>query len=113
MEALRAPRTWSYNLGPLTRIPLGEGKVFVVAARLVAVFRARSGQLFATQATCPHRGGPLADGVIGGTQLVCPLHGFKFDLASGRALGNGCAPLKTYPVEVSERCEIKICLEDS
>ena len=112
MEALRLPQSWSYNLGPLSRIPLGKSKLFAVAATLIAVFRARTGQVFATQATCPHRGGVLADGVIGGTRLVCPLHGFKFDLASGRALGNGCSALKTYPVKVSERGEIKLCLEE-
>ncbi len=112
MEVLRLPQSWFYNLGPLSRIPLGKGKLFAVAATLIAVFRARSGQVFATQATCPHRGGVLANGVIGGTRLVCPLHGFKFDLASGRALGKGCSALKTYQVEVSDRGEIKLCLEE-
>lgn len=112
MEGLRLPQSWSYNLGPSSRIPLGKGKLFAVAATLIAVFRARSGQVFATQATCPHRGGVLTDGIIGGKRLVCPLHGFKFDLASGRALGNGCSALKAYPVEVSECGDIKLCLEE-
>ncbi len=112
MEALRLPQTWGYNLGPVSRIPPGEGKTFMVAARMVAVFRTRSGLLFATQASCPHREGPLADGIIGGTHLVCPLHGFKFDLTSGRPIGNDCSALKTYPVEVTGRGEIQLYMED-
>ncbi len=45
-------------LGPLDRIPLGEARVFRVEGRDVAVFRCRSGEVFATSAECPHRGGP-------------------------------------------------------
>jgi nitrite reductase (NADH) small subunit len=49
----------------------------------------------------PHCGGPLADGLVGGTTLVCPLHGWKFDLSTGVALMGECG-LKTYPVRVDE-----------
>lgn len=112
MEPLVLGQSWPYNLGPLSRIPLGEGKAFAVGGRLVAVFRARNGRLFATQASCPHQKGPLADGTIGGTRLVCPLHGFKFDLTTGRPLGNDCAHLKTYSVQVNQRCEIQLHLSD-
>jgi len=111
MEPLALPRSWPYNLGPLSRIPLGEGKAFAVAGRLVAIFRAKNGRLFATQANCPHRRGPLADGTVGGAHLVCPMHGFKFDLSSGRPLGNDCSALKTYTVQVNERGEIQLHLE--
>jgi nitrite reductase (NADH) small subunit len=111
MEALRRPQTWGYNLGPLSQVPLGEGRTFIVAARLVAVFRTHTGQLFGTQASCPHRGGALADGMLGGSQLVCP-HGFKFDLSSGHPIENDASALKTYPVEVSSRGEIRLYLED-
>jgi nitrite reductase (NADH) small subunit len=89
------------NLGPVERIPLGEGRVLVVAGIAVAVFRARSGALFATEPSCPHQGGPLADGLLGGSVVVCPLHGYRFDLATGRPLGHSCRPLRTYVVEAS------------
>ncbi len=68
----------------------------------ISVFRTRSGGIFATQADCPHRGGPLADGVIAGRTVICPLHEFKFDLESGEPRGNSCAKVKTYPVEVDQ-----------
>ena len=53
------------------------------------------------QAECPHRGGPLADGLVGGTTLICPLHAWKFDLTTGEALFGDCG-IKTFPVRVDE-----------
>src|SRR5262249_23591271 len=88
-------------LGAVERIPLGEGREFDVGSELIAVFRARDGRLYAVQAKCPHRDGALADGIIGAGKVVCPLHSFKFDLATGAPLGNDCATLKTYPVSVN------------
>jgi nitrite reductase (NADH) small subunit len=86
-----------YNLGLVEAIPSGEGRNYKVGDKLVAVFRSRDGALFATQATCPHRKGPLADGLVGGQTLVCPLHEWSFDLATGKAL-NGTCDLAVYAV---------------
>ena len=88
------------NLGPVSAIPLGEGRVYSVAGEDVAVFRTRAGQLYAVQARCPHKNGPLADGLVGGTTLICPLHGWKFDLATGQALFGDCG-LKTFAVSLN------------
>jgi nitrite reductase (NADH) small subunit len=62
--------------------------------------------VFAVQATCPHKNGPLADGIVGDDKVVCPLHAYKFDLASGEALGNTCEALKTYMVMVNEQGDL-------
>jgi nitrite reductase (NADH) small subunit len=94
------------NLGPIERIPLGEGREFAVEGELIAVFRTRAGQLHATQAKCPHRDGPLADGIIGGGRVICPLHAFKFGLETGQPIGNVCESLKTYQISLSETDEI-------
>lgn len=101
----------SYNLGPVEQVPLGEGRCFQFNDVSFAVFRTRAGMVFATQASCPHRAGPLADGLIGGTTLVCPLHAYKFDLASGQPVGNECAALKTYEVSVSDTGDILLTPE--
>ena len=92
-----------YDLGPATAIPLGEGRVFRVVGADITVFRTRAGELFATQSRCPHKGGPLADGIVGGGAVVCPLHARRFDLATGESIGGGghpCAALTTYPVQL-------------
>lgn len=103
-----------FNLGSIERIPLGEGRTFAVAHVTIAVFRTREGAVFATSAECPHKRGPLADGIVAGSTVTCPLHGFRFELATGRALGAApCAAVKTYPIEVSERGDLLLQLDES
>ncbi len=99
-----------FDLGPVEQIPLGEGKTFRIGPYPVAVFRARSGNLYATQALCTHKGGPLAEGLIGGETLVCPLHAYRFNLATGQPVGHDCLALKTYSVDVSEGGEMRLTL---
>jgi nitrite reductase (NADH) small subunit len=102
------PRTTASNtacaleltLGPLSQIPPGEGRNFDAAGELVAVFHTRSGEVFATQAKCPHKNGPLADGLVGGGTVICPLHAWKFNLSTGDPVMGSCK-LKTYPVRVT------------
>jgi nitrite reductase (NADH) small subunit len=93
------------TIAPLGAIPEGEGRNFVVAGDAVAVFRTRAGEVFAVQAQCPHRGGPLADGLTGGGTLICPLHAWKFDLATGTGPDAACA-LRTFAARVDERGSI-------
>ena len=88
-------------IGPLSMIPLGEGRRFAVRGTAVAIFHTRAGRVFATQADCPHQGGPLADGLVGGSTLICPLHERAFDLVTGAGIGQPCA-LMTYPVRITE-----------
>jgi len=90
----------SLDLGPLDAIPPGEGRKYALRTLRIAVFRTRTGEVYATQASCPHREGPLADGLVGGRCIVCPLHGFKFDLATGAAIGHACGDLAVYAVSV-------------
>jgi nitrite reductase (NADH) small subunit len=85
------------NLGSLEGIALGHGQCFVVKGEEIAVFRLRSGRLVAVNNRCPHRQGPLVDGLVGDTQIVCPLHGHKFDLITGK--GNEAGEcIKIYKV---------------
>lgn len=85
----------THCLGSIERIPYGEGRQFEIAGTTIAVFRARDGRVWATQALCPHRAGPLADGLMGGETIVCPLHGWKFNMATGEALLGDCG-IQTY-----------------
>lgn len=111
METSTVPRSAVYNLGPVKHIPLDEGRTFRVADTLVAIFRARDGRVFATQAACPHRGGPLADGLVGAGKVICPLHAYAFELATGQPLENSCAKLRTYPVSLSGDDDILLTLD--
>ena len=90
----------SRDLGPVTQIPPGEGRLFRVGRLVVAVFRTRGDALFATEAWCPHQGGSLADGIVADGKVVCPLHGYRFSLASGQPEGHSCGVLATYDVQL-------------
>lgn len=110
MAIVLPPNKVIYNLGPLSRVAEGEGRNFQVEDITVAVFRTRYGKIFATQASCPHKNGPLADGIVGADKVICPLHSYKFDLATGESLGNTCTALQTYEVEISESGDILLML---
>ena len=100
-----------YNLGSVNRLPLGEGRVFQIGNTAVVIFRTRGDEVFATQSSCPHKGGPLADGLIGAGKVICPLHAYQFDLATGQPIGQRCEALKTYPVSLSETGDILLNLD--
>jgi nitrite reductase (NADH) small subunit len=79
----KAEVTRTVNLGSIDAIPLGQGRCYVVGNREVAVFRQRDGMLFATQNRCPHRQGPLSEGLVGSGRVICPLHAHQFNLETG------------------------------
>jgi len=89
--------TTGHVVGRMSEIPPGEGRTFVAGGTQVAVFRLRDGSLHATQAACPHAGGPLADGLTDVDVLVCPLHQYAYRWSDG-ASTNGGGPIRTYPV---------------
>lgn len=77
----------AHAIGSIEEIPVGEGRAFAVEGTEVAVYRLRDGSLRALAAVCPHKGGPLADGLTDGRVVVCPLHGYTYDLSTGAELG--------------------------
>ena len=81
----------AHEIGTVDEIPVGEGRAFAVDGTEVAVYRLRDGTLRALAAVCPHKGGPLADGLMDGRVVVCPLHGPTYDLTTGTELGGNDA----------------------
>jgi nitrite reductase [NAD(P)H] small subunit len=71
------------NLGSAAAIPLGQGRCYVVDGQEIAVFRQRDGLLFAAENRCPHRKGPLSEGIVGGGSVICPMHAHQFNLQTG------------------------------
>jgi nitrite reductase [NAD(P)H] small subunit len=71
------------NLGRIEGIPLGQGRCYIVGDQEIAVFRQRDGVLFAAQNRCPHRQGPLSEGIVGNGRVICPLHAHQFNLETG------------------------------
>jgi nitrite reductase (NADH) small subunit len=84
-------------------IPLREGRAVQIAGHEIAVFNLGS-RFLAVENKCPHRGGPLADGIISGDNVVCPLHAWKIDLTSGEVLNQATTPqcVRTFPIRVED-----------
>jgi nitrite reductase (NADH) small subunit len=84
-------------------VPLREGRAVSIGGRELAVFNLGD-RVRVTANRCPHRGGPLCDGIVTGAAVVCPLHAWKVDLESGGvqrpATAGAC--VETYPARVED-----------
>ena len=101
----------SVRIAMADEIPVGEGRAYAVAGRQIAVFRLRDGQIRAVQASCPHAGGPLADGLIDDRVVICPLHNHTFDLSTGCST-TGQPTVQTYPARLSDTGEIHVTMPE-
>lgn len=74
-------------------IPRAGARVCELPAGRIAVFRSVDDEVFALRDRCPHKGGPLSQGIVVGRAVTCPLHGWTIDFESGaaRAPDRGCA----------------------
>jgi nitrite reductase (NADH) small subunit len=85
-------------------IPPREGRAVSVAGREIAIFNLGD-RFLAVDNQCPHKAGPLADGIVTGASVVCPLHTWKISLVDGRVerpSGSGDYAVTTYPTRVDE-----------
>ncbi|MCO6418459.1 nitrite reductase small subunit NirD [Siccirubricoccus sp. KC 17139] len=101
MDGSIAGQTAWVEVCRLEEIPRQGSRVVATAARgEVALFRALDDAVFALEDRCPHKGGPLSQGIVHGHAVTCPLHNWVIDLASGEAVApdKGCAP--RIPVRV-------------
>lgn len=87
------------RIAPVSEIPNGEGREFVVDGRIIAVFNSE-GEFHALDGICPHAGGPLAKGQLSGHVVTCPWHGWQFDVTTGRHCLNSQLHHTNYVVAV-------------
>ena len=91
------------DVGAVTDIPLRGARRVPTPEGDIAVFRTGDGQVFALRDQCPHKGGPLSQGIVHGHAVACPLHNWNIDLASGEPMGadkgKGCTPVVPLRVE--------------
>jgi nitrite reductase/ring-hydroxylating ferredoxin subunit len=78
----------------------GTAKAFVVGDREIAVFNI-GGTYYAIENTCPHQGGPLAEGFIEGNVVTCPWHAWCFDVRNGAMTMGDFTRVDTYDVVVA------------
>jgi nitrite reductase (NADH) small subunit len=88
------------DIAALSDIPRQGARLVKTPAGCIAVFRTADDQVFALEDRCPHKGGPLSEGIVHGTSVTCPLHAWVFDLNSGAAQGADEGAVRTYRVRL-------------
>lgn len=81
---MKETKTW-IRVADCHDIPLREGRAVKTGSREIAVFNLGD-RFLAVESRCPHKGGPLADGIVSGATVVCPLHAWKLSLETGKGL---------------------------
>ena len=87
------------DIGTLDDIPPLGARVLKTPLGCVAVFRAEGDRLFAISDRCPHKGGPLSEGIVHGDKVTCPLHNWVFSLGTGEAQGADVGRVETFSVK--------------
>jgi nitrite reductase (NADH) small subunit len=100
---------WS-RIGSLNDIPRRGARCVASPRGRIAVFRTAEDQVFALDDRCPHKGGPLSQGIVHGASVTCPLHNWVISLETGKALDADEGEVRTIPIKV-EGGEIFIALD--
>lgn len=90
------------RITPADTIPPREGRTLNLGSLPLAIFNTGD-RFLAVENRCPHGGGPLADGIVGGTTVTCPLHNWRICLESGavtKPCESGAPSVRTFPVKV-------------
>ena len=90
------------DIGPLDAIPMQGARVVKSPRGCVAVFRTASNEAFAINDRCPHKGGPLSQGIVHGNTVTCPLHNWVINLETGAAQGADKGQVRTIGLRVEE-----------
>lgn len=110
LASMPSPAVTSPDWLPIGRaadVPLWEGRRVTVAGRRIAVFRLADGWA-ALDHACPHRGGPLSDGIVSGQCVTCPLHNQRFSLRTGERQDAAGPGVGTYAVR-ERNGQLEIC----
>jgi len=89
------------KVGSVSDLAEGQAKVAQVDGQRIAIFHV-GGRYYALEASCPHEGDPLADGVIEGLRIICPWHGYDFHLKTGECGLDPDIRALTYPIKVQD-----------
>ncbi|WP_132664520.1 nitrite reductase small subunit NirD [Rhizobium sp. PP-CC-3G-465] len=86
------------DIGTIHDIPLRGARCVRTPQGRIAVFRTADDQVFAMEDRCPHKAGPLSQGIVHGTSVTCPLHNMVISLETGQAQGADEGAVRTIPI---------------
>jgi nitrite reductase (NADH) small subunit len=88
------------DIGRLEDVPLRGSRVVRTEAGCIAVFRTGENEAFAIDDACPHKRGPLSQGIVHGRAVTCPLHNWVIGLEDGKAQGADEGRVRTFPLKI-------------
>jgi nitrite reductase (NADH) small subunit len=88
------------EVGTVEDIPRLGARVVKTAQGDIGVFRTANDEVFALRDHCPHKGGPLSQGIVHGKRVTCPLHNWNIELTSGEAVAPDAGCAANYPVRL-------------
>ena len=88
------------DIGSTLDMPLRGSRCVSTPSGKIGVFRVADGRIFAVRNECPHKGGPLTEGIVHGTSVTCPLHNWIISLETGLAQGADEGAVETIPVKI-------------
>ena len=94
-------RNW-VDICPVDSIPARGCRVVHTQQGQIALFRTASGEIFALDNRCPHKGGPLSEGIVHDRKVTCPLHNWVISLENGEAAGADKGSTRQYPVRLQD-----------
>ena len=89
-----------FDIGTIDDIPLRGARCVTTPEGRIGVFRTADDKVYAIDDHCPHKGGPLSQGIVHGASVTCPLHNWVFSLETGKAQGADEGAVKTIPVRL-------------
>lgn len=90
------------DIGAIDDIAIRGARVVKTPVGCIAVFRTAETEAYAVSDTCPHKKGPLSEGIVHDKKVTCPLHNWVFSLETGEALGADEGQIATYSLRVEE-----------
>lgn len=87
-------------IGSITDIPRRGARCVNTPMGKIGVFRTADDKVYAIEDHCPHKGGPLTQGIVHGAAVTCPLHNWVISLETGTALGADQGAVRTIPVKI-------------
>lgn len=88
------------KIGMVSDIPRLGARVVETDAGNIAVFRTSENEIFALRDECPHKGGPLSQGIVHGNRVACPLHDWKIHLDTGLAVAPDVGCAASFPIKL-------------
>ncbi|MBI3783701.1 MAG: nitrite reductase small subunit NirD [Deltaproteobacteria bacterium] len=87
------------RVAAVAEIPAGEGRTVEVSGRQIALFNS-GGEFYAIDNICKHKGGPLGEGELDDKTVLCPLHGWAYDITSGECLEDDACSVERFEIKV-------------